>query len=145
MSRTVTAGDELPPLTSPPISRATLALFAGASGDHHPIHIDSDVAKSAGFDDVFAHGMLPMAYLGRFLTQWAPQQNLRSFRVRFREITPLYATVTCRGRVTDVVVEDNEERAVVDLAAELSDGTAVLTGVAVVALPPSADEVPDGE
>ena len=41
--------------------RATLALFAGASGDHNPIHIDLDVARSAGLDDVFAHGMLSMA------------------------------------------------------------------------------------
>ena len=47
-----------------PISRTTLALFAGASGDHHPVHIDLDHARSTGNQDVFAHGMLTMAYLG---------------------------------------------------------------------------------
>jgi acyl dehydratase len=62
----------------PPISRATLALFAGASGDHNPIHIDLDVARSAGLDDVFAHGMLSMAYLGRLLTGWVPQHPTRA-------------------------------------------------------------------
>ncbi|MCU1414190.1 MAG: dehydratase, partial [Microbacteriaceae bacterium] len=40
---TIAVGDELPPLALPPISRTTLALFAGASGDHNPIHIDLDV------------------------------------------------------------------------------------------------------
>ncbi len=30
------------PLTVAPITRTTLALFAGASGDHNPIHIDID-------------------------------------------------------------------------------------------------------
>ena len=65
----VIAGTELPPLVVDPISRTTLALFAGASGDHNPIHIDLDVARSAGLDDVFAQGMLSMAYLGRLLTQ----------------------------------------------------------------------------
>ena len=75
----IDAGAELPPLTVEPISRATLALFAGASGDHNPIHIDLDVARSAGLDDVFAHGMLSMAYLGRLLTNAFPQQQRQNF------------------------------------------------------------------
>lgn len=36
----IQVGDTLPALNLPPISRTTLALFAGASGDHNPIHID---------------------------------------------------------------------------------------------------------
>ena len=31
------------------ITRTTLALYAGASGDHNPMHIDIDFAKKAGF------------------------------------------------------------------------------------------------
>src|SRR6478736_3981985 len=58
-------GQQLPPLTLPPLSRATLALYAGASGDHNPNHIDSDFARAAGMEDVFAQGMLAMAWLGR--------------------------------------------------------------------------------
>src|SRR2546421_8947200 len=76
----IAVGDELPPLTVEPISRTALALFAGASGDHNPIHIDVDVARSVGLDDVFAHGMLSMAYLGRLLTGWVPQERLRSWQ-----------------------------------------------------------------
>ena len=60
----------IPPLELPPISRTTLALYAGASGDHNPIHIDLDFARSAGLEDVFVHGMLSMAYLGRMLTKY---------------------------------------------------------------------------
>ena len=48
-----------------------------------------DGAKAAGMPDVFAHGMLSMAYLGRFLTRWAPQMQLRQFAVRFAAITPV--------------------------------------------------------
>ena len=57
-------GDNIPSLVKRPINRTTLALFAGASNDHNPMHIDIDFAKKSGFDDVFAHGMLVMAYLG---------------------------------------------------------------------------------
>jgi len=60
--QTVTVGDAIPSYTTRPITRTTLALFAGASGDHNKIHIDTDFAKKAGLDDVFAQGMLPMAY-----------------------------------------------------------------------------------
>ena len=61
----INVGDEVIHLEVPPISRTTLALYGGASGDHNPMHIDIDYAKAAGESDVFAHGMLVMAYLGR--------------------------------------------------------------------------------
>ena len=79
----VNVGDELPPLTLPPVDRATLALFAGASGDHNTVHIDIDVARRYGMPDVFAQGMLGMAWAGRLLTNWAPQSQLQNFGVRF--------------------------------------------------------------
>ena len=44
----ITVGTEIPALKFAPINRTTLALYAGASGDHNPIHIDSDFAKKAG-------------------------------------------------------------------------------------------------
>ncbi|MFR9778265.1 MaoC/PaaZ C-terminal domain-containing protein [Micromonospora sp. MS34] len=123
-------GAELPPLRLPPITRTTLALFAGASGDHNPIHIDLDVARSAGLDDVFAHGMLSMAYLGRLLTGWVPQHRIRSYRVRFAAITPVHAEPTCTGRVVSVA----DGLATLELAVTLADGTTTLTGDAVIDL-----------
>src|SRR5690625_2828052 len=95
----IEVGTELPSMQPPAVSRTTLALFAGASGDHNPIHIDLDVARSAGLDDVFAHGMLSMAYLGQLLTNWVPQEQIRSFRVRFAAITPVHGQPTCTGRI----------------------------------------------
>lgn len=126
----VQVGTDLPELALPRISRTTLALFAGASGDHNPIHIDIDVAKRAGFDDVFAQGMLSMAYLGRLLTNWAPQEQIRSYAVRFAAITPVYGQPTCTGKVT--AIEDG--LATVDVTVALADGTVTLTGQATVAL-----------
>ncbi|WP_327144847.1 MaoC/PaaZ C-terminal domain-containing protein [Nocardia sp. NBC_01327] len=133
-SHTVEVGTELPPLKIQSISRTTLALFAGASGDHNPIHIDLDVAKSAGLADVFAHGMLSMGYLGRLLTDWVPQQSIRSYSVRFAAITPVHGIPTATGRVTAVEEVDGERRATLELAVTLDDGTVTLVGDAVVAL-----------
>jgi acyl dehydratase len=130
----ITVGTELPPLAINPISRTTLALFAGASGDHNPMHIDIDVAKSAGLDDVFAHGMLSMAYLGRLLTDWVDPQAIRSYRVRFAAITPLHGKPTATGTVAGIDDVDGERRATVNLTVTLDDGTVTLIGDAVVAV-----------
>lgn len=126
----IEVGTELPELTLPTISRTTLALFAGASGDHNPIHIDLDFARSAGFDDVFAHGMLSMAFLGRLLTTWLPQAHLRSWSARFVSITPVHGQPTCRGHVVSVT----DGLAELELSVTLADGTPTLLGNALVAL-----------
>ncbi|WP_417700476.1 MaoC family dehydratase [Pseudophaeobacter sp.] len=128
----VDVGDSLPAVTSKPISRTTLALFAGASGDHNPIHIDIDFAKTSGMPDVFAHGMLGMAYLGHLLTAWVPQQAVREFSTRFVAITQVHAVVTCTGRV----VEKREGNLVaLEIEAADQNGDVKLAGQALVELP----------
>ena len=79
---TAKVGDELPPATFGPVTRGMLALYAGASGDHNPIHIDSDFAKQAGLPDVFAQGMLSFGGLAQVVTKWAGIGRLRSFGAR---------------------------------------------------------------
>lgn len=119
----------IPELRIEPVSRTTLALFAGASGDHNPIHIDLDVAKSAGLDDVFAQGMLSMAYLGRLLTDWVPQERIKSYGVRFAAITPVHGQPTCTATVTS----EQDGLARLELIVTLADGTVTLIGDATVA------------
>jgi acyl dehydratase len=131
---TLAPGTELPPLVVPPVSRTTLALFADASGDHNPIHIDLDVAKSAGLDDSFAHGMLSMAYLARLLTGNFPQDRLRSYQVRFAAITPIHGQPTCAGVVRSIDGSTGQRLATLDLTVTLPDGTVTLRGEAVVAI-----------
>ncbi|MGY0500305.1 MaoC/PaaZ C-terminal domain-containing protein [Nocardia sp. FBN12] len=130
----IQVGTELPSVQIQPISRTTLALFAGASGDHNPIHVDIDVARSAGLDDVFAHGMLSMAYLGRLITNWVPQQQLRSYRVRFAAITPVLGQPIATGKVVSIEEVGGERLATLELVVAVADGTVTLTGDAVVAL-----------
>lgn len=130
----VQVGDALPALKLPRISRTTLALFAGASGDHNPVHIDLDFAKSAGMPDVFAHGMLSMAYLGRFLTQWVPQTQLRHYAVRFSAITPIGAKLSCGGKVVEKLERNGEQLIRLEIGVADENGEIKLSGEALVAL-----------
>ncbi len=128
------AGDKLPSLVLPPVTRTTLALFAGASGDHNPMHIDLDVARASGMPDVFAQGMLPMAWLARLLTDWRPQSSLRSFGVRFVAMTQLQEAITCSGEVTEIFEAQGQLCARLTLTAANQAGETRLSGEAVVAI-----------
>ena len=131
----VQVGDALPALTLPAVDRFTLALFAGASGDHNPIHIDLDFARKAGMPDVFAHGMLGMAWLGRLLTNWVPQSQLRRYDVRFQGITHLGHVVSCSGRVVEKIEIDGVRCVRVEVRSTNQFGQQKIAGEAIVTLP----------
>jgi acyl dehydratase len=130
----IEVGDTLPPLTLPAVNRTTLALFAGASGDHNAIHIDTDYARRANVPDVFAHGMLSMAWLGRLLTSWVEQRQLRAFGVRFVGITQLGHVVTCTGKVTGKFEAEGERRVRLEIQTANQYGEPRVLGDAVIAL-----------
>jgi acyl dehydratase len=128
----VSVGEQLPILTTKPISRTTLALFAGASGDHNPIHIDSDFAKSAGLTDVIAHGMLSMAYLGRLLTGWVPQTAINRIDVRFTAITQIFAQITCTGTVEEKIIRDDKQIIMLRVEAKDEHNEVKVSGIAEI-------------
>ena len=127
-------GDAIPLLALPPVSRLTLALYCGASGDHNPIHVDTDFAHSAGMPDVIAHGMLSMAWLARVLTDWVPQTAIREYSVRFAAMTQVGERITCSGQVTEKFEADGERRVRLALSTVNAEGQIKLAGDAVVAL-----------
>lgn len=118
---TVEKGTELPPLDVR-VTRADLVRYAGASGDHNPIHWSDRVASSVGLPGVIAHGMLTMALAGRLVTDWAGDPTaVRNLGVRFTR---------------PVVVPDDDEGALVQLTGRV---TALADGVATVAVTATFD------
>lgn len=130
----VQVGDALVPLDLPPVDRKTLALFAGASGDHNDVHIDIDFARRAGMPDVFAHGMLGMAWIGRLLTGFAPQSRLRRLDVRFQAITHLGNAIRCTGRIAEKLEIAGERCVRIEVAGANQYGQTKIVGDALVAL-----------
>ena len=126
-------GDEIPTLKISPVSRQTLALYCGASGDHNPIHIDLDYAKSAGFDDVIAHGMLSAGYLARMLTEWVPQSAIKSINNRFTAMTHIGDSVTCTGKVVEKFQKGNEKLVRLEMEAHTPEAKPIIAE-AVIAL-----------
>jgi len=125
-------GDEIPAMISPPVSRHTLALYCGASGDHNPIHVDIDFAKSSGLDDVIAHGMLSAGYLGRMLTNWVPQSAIRNWKNRFTAMTLIGESVTCSGKIVEKFEKDGEKFIRLELQTNTLQAQTIVAEVVVV-------------
>jgi acyl dehydratase len=53
------------------VDRALLKQYADASGDQNPIHQNEEFALSVGLPNVIAHGMLTMALVGKYVSDFA--------------------------------------------------------------------------
>lgn len=131
---TVEVGEELAGIEVEPISRLDLALYCGASGDHNPIHVDIDFARAAGRPDVFVHGMLVMAHLGRAVTRWASQSAVREFSVRFVQVTEVGDRLLCMGMVATKFEVNGERRIRIELTVRNQEHRLKARGTAVLAL-----------
>lgn len=66
------------------IDRGLLKAYANASGDQNPIHQNEEFAKSVGLPNVIAHGMLTMALVGKYVTDWAGGSgSIKEYGARF--------------------------------------------------------------
>lgn len=79
-----------------------------------------------------------MAWLGRLLTQWALQAQLRRFDVRFQDITQLGDAVRCGGRVVEKLHHQGQPCVRIELRSITQDRQIKIAGEALVALPPSS-------
>ena len=66
------------------LDRALLKQYADASGDQNPIHQNEEFAVSVGLPNVIAHGMLTMALVGKYVSDFAEgAENVLEFGARF--------------------------------------------------------------
>ena len=74
-----TEGSPLPKIIKN-IVQENINLYAKASGDYNPIHIDADYARQTPLGGTVAHGMLILAYISQMLTNAFGQQHPDSQR-----------------------------------------------------------------
>jgi acyl dehydratase len=82
-------------------TKEQFAAYAEASGDHNPIHLDDDFARSVGLPGVIAHGMLQMGIAGTVAAAAAGGGKLlRRLRCRFAGMVVPGDTVTFTAEET---------------------------------------------
>lgn len=78
----LSVGDLLPAFRHV-VSRTDIVRYAGAGGDFNPIHHDDEYARRAGFQSVFAMGLMHGSYLTRVLYDACGPLAVRRYRIRF--------------------------------------------------------------
>jgi len=97
------------------LDRALLKAYADASGDQNPIHQNEEFALSVGLPNVIAHGMLTMALVGKYASDFAGgSANVFEYSARF--IKPV---VVPAGEKVDLTVSAT--------VSEVNDGKISLT------------------
>ena len=108
------------------LDRAMLKAYADASGDQNPIHQNEEFALSVGLPNVIAHGMLTMALVGNFVTDWAGgSAAVKEYSARFIKPVIVPADQRVDLTVSATVSEIDGDRISITLSAT-SAGVKVL-------------------
>lgn len=124
-ARMIAVGESLPERVFE-IDRALLFAYADASGDQNPIHQNEEFALSVGLPNVIAHGMLTMALVGKYVTDWAGgSASVKEFGARFVKPVIVPAGQKVDLTVSATVAEINGDRISLTISAT-SAGVKVL-------------------
>lgn len=124
------------------IDQDMINAWAEVSGDHNPLHVDPEYARTTRFGGTIAHGHIALGWLCEMMLSWAGGAWLRGGalkQVRFvAPIRPGY-TIRAEGTVTDIIVEDGTRQAVCDIRiVNTANDEVCVVGSAVVPLPRQA-------
>ncbi len=90
------------------VTQEHINLYAEASGDFNPIHIDPEFARQTPMGGTIAHGMLILAYVSELMTtsfgkSWLTGGELNA---RFKAPARPEETITISGKVTRIQKEN---------------------------------------
>ena len=137
MNRDICEGQTLPSIVKN-ITQEKIDLYAEASGDFNPIHIDESFATQTPLGGTIAHGMFILAYISELMTQafgvnWISGGNLS---IRFKAPARPGDTVTVSGKVDTVTHENDCTSISCTLNCCNQKDEAIVTGGATVKLHP---------
>ncbi|MBE0431605.1 MAG: MaoC family dehydratase [Dehalococcoidia bacterium] len=121
------------------ITQETINLYAEASGDFNPIHVDESFASGTPFGGTIAHGMLSLAYVSEMMTSAFGQSWLSAgrLRARFKDSARPGDTLTVGGKVDCLEQRDGVSYANCTFECRNQRGEVIVAGEAIVRLPGS--------
>ena len=114
------------------ITQEKINLYADASGDFNPIHIDESFASQTPLGGTIAHGMLILAYVSEMMTQnfesaWLSGGKLS---VRFKAPAKPGDAVTVSGEINSLEERDGVLYANCNVECCNQKGDSIITGEA---------------
>jgi 3-hydroxybutyryl-CoA dehydratase len=112
------------------VTQEKINLYAEASGDFNPIHVDESFAVKTPFGGTIAHGMLSLAYVSEMMTAAFGQDWLSGgkLRAKFRESARPGDTVTIDSRIDSIAQKDGVSYANCSFECRNQKGETVVAG-----------------
>ena len=112
------------------VTQENINLYAQASRDFNPIHIDEEFARKTPLGGTIAHGMLILAYLSQMMTSAFKRNWLTTgkLNVRFRGPARPGDTITVSGKVRQTEEKDGENLITCDVLCQNQKGESIITG-----------------
>ncbi len=128
-------GDSLPSVIKH-ITQREINLYAEASGDFNPIHLDESFAAQTPLGGTIAHGMLILAYVSEMMTEAFGESWLSGGKLSVRFKTPARPkdTITTSGKIDSIEYKEGVPYVNCSLESCNQQGETVITGGAVVKL-----------
>ncbi len=128
-------GMELPGLKKS-ITQQNINLYAEASQDFNPVHIDEDFARKTPLGGTVAHGMLILAYVSQMMTTAFGQRWLVAgqLNVRFKAPARPGDTITVSGKISRLKKDNGQTIINCDVLCSNEKGEPVITGEAILAV-----------
>ena len=122
------------PLITRDITQENINLYAEASRDFNPIHIDEAFARKTSLGGTIAHGMLIMAYVSNMMTLAFGKSWLTGGRLNVRFKTPARPgdTATVSGKVRKITRNEGNILIKCDLLCQNQNGESIITGEGVL-------------
>ena len=129
-------GESLPQLVKN-VTQEKINLYAQASGDFNPIHVDEDFARKSPLGGTIAHGMLILSYLSQMMTIAFGQNWLSGgkLNVRFKEPARPGDVITVSGNIRNIEQEESEVRVDCNVLCQNQRGEVVVAGESSLRLP----------
>ena len=116
------------------VTQQNINLYAEASQDFNPIHIDEDFAKKTPLGGTIAHGMLILAYVSQMMIAAFGQSWLAGGKLNVRFKTPARPgdTITVTGKISKLKKNEGQTSINCDVLCSNQEGEAIITGEAKV-------------
>ena len=90
------------------ITEADIQAFAEVTGDHNPIHLDDEFAKSTRFGRRIAHGMLTASLISSVLANKLPGEGSVYLGQSLQFVAPVFPGDEVTARVTVKQIRDDK-------------------------------------
>jgi len=117
------------------VTERDIKLFAKASQDFNPVHLDNEAAKAGPFGKVIAHGMLGASLISAALAKGFPGALYLGQTLSFRKPVFIDDTITAIAMTITAVTKANGEIVTLNTRVVNQDGDIVITGEAMIKLP----------